>query len=513
LGLPNRLVHQHVASGFGDRCCYRDPVAGEVSYARLSRAVTAFAAQLRARGMRPGEYGLVVSDDTIEAVVAIVGLWEIGCIPVPVSPLLTDPEIGFMAADCGAALMYLGVPEPRRSILRALPGPRRWIEPVVATRALSAGRPDAPDAPDGPDAPDVAGPAPGEESPGAEVLLQYTSGSTGTPKGVRQSLGGLLAIVAGFGTAVPLQPDDVVLSTAKLTFGYGFGSSLLWTLGARAQAVLRPGPADVPAVLAAIRQYRPTVLCTVPRMYAMLADHASDPGDLGSVRLALSAGEYLPDGLARRFSTAFQVRMLDALGATEVGHIVLVRDAAAGGGACPVPSAQVSVRDEAGRELPAGEPGRLHVAGPSVALGYLHRPAEDAAVFAGGGAYTQDIVRRTADGRFAYLCRADDLLNVGGFKISPAEVEAVAGAVPGVAGCAVIGERDENGLDQIVAYVVPEPGSAAVTVRRAVAAAARGKLAAYKRPARVEIVDALPTTSTGKLARHRLRAREGAASP
>jgi acyl-coenzyme A synthetase/AMP-(fatty) acid ligase len=498
-------VHEHVARGFGDRCCYRDPVAGEVSYARLSDAVTAFAGHLAEQGMGPGEYGMVVSDDAVEAVVAIIGLWELGCVPVPVSPMLTDAEIGFMAADCGATLMYLGVPEPRRSRLRALPGPRRWIEPAAATGALLA---DGPGAADGP-----GGGGPAAEAADAEVLLQYTSGSTGTPKGVRQSLGGLLAILDGFGTAVPLRPDDVVLSTAKLSFGYGFGSSLLWTLGARAQAVLRPGPADVPAVLTAIRKHRPTVLCTVPRMYAMLADRASDRGDFGSVRLALSAGEHLPDALARRFGTSFQVPMLDALGATEVGHIVLVRDATAADGALPVPSARVSVRDESGHQVPAGELGRLHVAGPTVALGYLRRPAESAAVFADGGAYTQDIVRASADGRLTYVCRADDLLNVGGFKISPAEVEAVAGAAPGVAACAVIGERDGNGLDHIVAYVVPAAGSEPATVRRAVAAAARGQLAAYKRPARIEITDTLPTTSTGKLARYRLRATEPAGRP
>src|SRR5262249_34671990 len=155
-----------------------------------------------------------------EAVVAIIGLWEAGCVPVPVSPMLTDAEIAFIAADCGAALMFPGVPEPRRSRLRAMPGTRvraapAPATPALATQALAAGQRPAPS------------PSDAAESPGADVLLQYTSGSTGVPKGVRQSLGGLLAILDGFGTAVPLRPDDVVLSTAKLSFGYGFGSSLL----------------------------------------------------------------------------------------------------------------------------------------------------------------------------------------------------------------------------------------------------------------------------------------------
>jgi acyl-coenzyme A synthetase/AMP-(fatty) acid ligase len=174
----------------------------------------------------------------------------------------------------------------------------------------------------------------------------------------------------------------------------------------------------------------------------------------------------------------------------------------------PVPGVTATVRDEQGRVVPPDVPGRLHVKGPSVALGYLDRPEQDREVFADGGVYTGDIVSRTPEGRLEYLCRADDVLNLGGFKVAPAEIEAVVGGVPGVARCAVVAGTDAAGLAQAVAYVVPEQGGAEEEgLGRAVRAAIRERLAAYKRPAQVRFVADLPTTSTGKLARYRLRNR------
>ncbi|MFD0689935.1 class I adenylate-forming enzyme family protein [Actinomadura fibrosa] len=498
MGLVARLVGDRVAAEQGDHVALTDETVGAVTYRGLHDATRRYATRLRRGGCVLGTRGLVVSDDSAGAVLACLALWANGCVAVPVSPMLTDEEIAFIARDSAATLVHFGVPESRRRALRALIGDG----PTVFTAEQANEAFDASSARDG----EVA--AYGEEESGEqEVLLQYTSGSTGRPKGVRQSLRGLLAVIDGFGRGVPLRSGDRVLSTAKLSFGYGFGSSLLCPLAAGAHAVLLSGPVDVHTLIAALRRHRPTVLCTVPRMYALLAEHARDRSDLATLRLGLSAGEHLPDELSTRFTTRFGTRLVDALGATEAGHIVLVADEGPGRGAVAVPGVTATVRDEAGRIVPAGEPGRLHVKGPSVALGYLDRPDQEREVFADGGVYTGDIVSRTPEGRLLYLCRADDLLNLGGFKVAPAEIEAVVGGVPGVARCAVVADADEAGLARAVAYVVPGPGGAEDELGRAVRAAIRERLAAYKRPAQVRFVDELPTTSTGKLARYRLRNR------
>jgi acyl-coenzyme A synthetase/AMP-(fatty) acid ligase len=495
MGLVARLVGDRVTAGEGGWVAFTDETVGTVTYGMLHDAVRRYGARLRTRGCAPGSRGLVISDDSVTAVLACLALWANGCVPVPVSPMLTDDDIAFIAADSGATLVHLGVPDDRQRALGKLLGE---LTVLTAAQALEAFD-------DQSSRQDVLAALGEAEYPEQEVLLQYTSGSTGRPKGVRQSLGGLLAVINGFGRHVPLRPEDVVLSTAKLPFGYGFGSSLLCPLAAGAHTVLLSEPVDVYVLVTALRRYRPTVLCTVPRMYAMLAEHAPDRGDLTSVRLGLSAGEQLPAKLGRRFTARFGTRLVDAFGATEVGHIVLVADDGPDRGAVPVLGVTATVRDERGGSVPDEEPGRLHISGPSTALGYLGRPEEECKVFAHGGVYTGDIVRRTAEGRFVYLCRADDMLNLGGFKVAPTEIEAVLNSVPGVARCAVVAGTDAAGLVQAIAYVVPAESAADVHLRRAIRTAIGSGLASFKRPAHVRIVDELPTTATGKLARDKLR--------
>ncbi|MGW0578610.1 AMP-binding enzyme [Streptomyces sp. NPDC002920] len=118
-------------------------------------------------------------------------------------------------------------------------------------------------------------------------------------------------------------------------------------------------------------------------------------------------------------------------------------------------------------------------------------------------------MRRAPDGTFTHLCRADDLLNLGGYKVYPREIESVVRGADGVQDCVVVGGRDADGLEQAVAYLVAGPGFDTAVVRRTVIAAIRGGLAVYKRPARLEFLDKLPTTSTGKLAAFELRKAAG----
>ena len=482
------LVGRQLALGRGAEIGYVDP-AGAVSYVELYRAVRWYAARLAEAGIRPGASGLVVADDGVPAVVAILALWWTGAVAVPVSPMLTREEIEFIARDCRAA--YLHVDERADAVVPAS-GPTA-VPRGTAGWALPG---------------DNRVPPPASPDPSDVVLVQYTSGSTGTPKGVRHTRAGIDGILDGFGRTLALGPADTVLSTAKLSFGYGLGNSLIFPLAAGARVVLNPGPPDVYTLGAAAARHRATVLCSVPRMYAALVDRARQGAapDLGSLRLAVSAGEHLPAPLCAEFTDTFGTPLVNGLGATEVLHIVVATSGSRPGSTgTAVPGTTVSIRDDDGRVLPDGSPGRLHVAGASVAAGYLDRPEASAATFADGGAYTGDIASRDPDGEIRYVCRRDDLINVGGHKVSPFEIENVVRDLTGVAQCAVAGSRDRNGLEQAVAYVVPAPGADRDTLRRTVGRAFRAGLPAFKRPASVEVVDQLPVTSTGKLARYKLR--------
>ncbi|WP_255306222.1 AMP-binding protein [Streptomyces sp. Wb2n-11] len=506
--LIDRLVAGHVRAGRGDRASYLDPQAGEITYAGLLEAARGYAGALRVAGIPEGARGLLVADDSVATVVAVLGLWWHGCVPVVISPALTDDEVRYIADDCAAAMVHLDAASARQRALEELFATTPRFSGADVRAALATAKAGLAHLPQ------EAG-LPAAWSVGREALVQYTSGSTGMPKGVRHSAGAIAAMADGIGTVLALTPEDTVLSSARMSFGYGFGNSVLCPLAAGSRVALIRGPVDVHSLTAAMQRHRPTVLFSVPRLYAALLNSSETTAlATGSVRLCVAAGENLPGPLSERIRTAFQAELLNGLGATEVLHIVVGTPPGTGRPGTfgiPMPGITATVRAADGAPVADSHEGRLHIAGPTVALGYIGRPEAAALTFADGGAYTGDVVRRAPDGTFTHLCRVDDVLNLGGYKVVPSEIEGVLRVVEGIQDCVVVGGRDADGLEQAVAYLVARPGSDLAVVRRAVLAAIRGNLAAYKRPARLEFRDELPTTSTGKLAAFELR--KAAAQP
>jgi acyl-coenzyme A synthetase/AMP-(fatty) acid ligase len=489
----------------GGRRCGVDRRVGEVTYADMLGAVSEYAGRLQAAGVRPGCRAVVVSDDSIAAITDVLALWWHGCVPVLLHPTLRPAEIGFVVRDSEAEFAELNVAPERRAALRAelaeIDAMRRAAGRTGLLTELGPERASQPAFP----------PAGFRETD--ELLVQYTSGSTGRPRGVRHCMMALRAVLRGVGSMLALTPDDVVLSTAKLSFGYGFGNSLLLPFAAGSSSVLLDGPADSFSVAAALQEYRPTVLFSVPRLYAGLLRLAEQGRlvDVSSLRLAVTTGEHLPAELAARITEVFNVPLINGFGATEALHTVVAatvgQEKVAGPGSIgfPVPGVTATIRDDAGEPVGDEITGRLHITAASAGLGYLNRPADTARTFADGGVYTGDIALRAATGEICHVGRADDMLLLGGYKVAPAEIERVLRRVPNVADCAVVGTTDPSGLELATAYVVVRPPAHPDEVRRAVRTALRDNLAPYKRPSRVEIIDQLPTTANGKLARFRLR--------
>jgi 2-aminobenzoate-CoA ligase len=341
------------------------------------------------------------------------------------------------------------------------------------------------------------------------ALIAFTSGTTGDPKGCVHFHRDLLAVCDTFARHI-LDPsaDDVFAATPPLAFTFGLGVLVLFPLrfGASLAPVAMPRPDPL---IEAIERFGVTTLSTAPTMYRTLLRAA--PADaLSSLRACVSAGEPLPAGVSDAWFERTGVRIVDGIGSTEMLHIFIAArapDARPGSVGTPVPGYEARVVDDTGEPVAPGEVGRLAVRGPT-GCRYLEDPRQ-ADYVSGGWNYTGDAFRCDEDGYFWFEARTDDLIISAGYNISPFEVEGALLAHPAVAECAVVAAPDEQRGHVVKAYVVA--GDGAQTGDALVAELqqhVKQRIAPYKYPRRVEFLDALPRTPTGKVQRVKLRERE-----
>ncbi|EST34196.1 benzoate-CoA ligase family protein [Streptomyces roseochromogenus] len=497
-------LDRHLSAGNGDRVSLVTK-EGELTYSRLHERVCRTARVLAEARIAPGDRVVTVLPDGVDAVACVLAAMRLGAVPVPVSPMLPLDDQREVVADCGprAVVVQDAEGELARELTEHAPDVRVWSAgpgagPVTSLAEATTGATPlwTVRARDGRD----------------PALIQYTSGSTGRPKGVVHLHRGLLAFPRTFGRHLGITSEDRVLSTAKLPFGYGFGNSLLLPFSVGASAVLFAGRFEPHAVAGLVARTRPTLLFAVPTLYAALLSmpDAARRLDLSSVRLAVSAGEHLGPQLSTRLTETLGLTVVNGLGSTECLHIFLATVpgvSPAGSTGIPVPGFEAEVCDDEGRPLEQGGIGHLRVRGPSVADRYWNRPDLSAETFRDGWVHTGDTMTHDPEHGWVYLGRSDNILNVGGMKILPSEVEDAVLAVPGVGSCAVVGVPDQDDVVRIVAHVVPEDG-VGEELRGQVLAALRRTLPPFKRPHTVRLTDALPTTSTGKTARFLIRRRE-----
>jgi len=235
------------------------------------------------------------------------------------------------------------------------------------------------------------------------------------------------------------------------------------------------------------------------------------PSDaLSSVRATATAGESLPADLQRRFSDRFGHPVLDGIGSTEALHIFISNTLDAqepGTTGRPVPGYEIELRGEDDEVVDDADlPGFLHVRGPSIASGYWQRDDATAAAFLDGDwLRTGDVYTRSTTGDYTFLGRNNDMIKAGGIWVSPAEVESVLIEHPTVMEAAVVGARNDDGLEETVAFVVPASGQTVDPGQ--LESHCRDRMAAFKRPRQLHVVDTLPKTATGKIQRFQLRAQ------
>jgi benzoate-CoA ligase family protein len=504
------LLDRQVEAGRGGHLAVTGP-AGSLTYAELAQQVAELSSGLRALGIRPEERVLLVASDRPETAVTFLALLRMGAIAVPVSTMYNGVELGELLRDTRARVVVataefaavareaMGLaPEATTLVVAGEPGPPGQPGPAGDdgagvrswTGILAEGQRAGPAAPYGT----------WFDSPG---FWLYTSGTTGTPKGAMHRHGSIARVCETYAHQVlGITPEDRCYSVAKLFFAYGIGNSLFFPLSVGAAAVLDPARATPAGAAARLAGDRPSLFFAGPAFFAALLAADVPAEAFASVRLAASAGEALPAEIYRRFTSRYGVDIIDGLGSTEALHIFISNRPGAvrpGTSGTVVPGYEAQLVDDQGEPVADGQPGRLLVRGDSIATGYWCRVATTRQVFAGEWLRTGDTYVRSEDGFYTCLGRTNDMIKAGGIWVSPTEVESRIVQHASVAECAVVGHRDADGLEEVVACVVPMPGRA-VDGDELIAFCREG-LAAFKRPRQVLVLDGLPKTATGKIQR------------
>ena len=343
--------------------------------------------------------------------------------------------------------------------------------------------------------------------PRAPALILYTSGSTGRPKGAVLSHAALdAALVSWAGPVMGLTGTDCVLATLPLSHSFGINGALLAPILAGARVTIVE-PFTPPGALAAIAQHGVTVFPAVATMFRRLLDAPKlDVSELTTLRIAVSGAAPCPWDLAQEWRARTGVRILRGYGMTELFRPISyraddARDLPESIGR-PVPGVELRIVDDAGRPQPAGETGELWIRSPAVMEGYLEAPEETRAVLADGWFRTGDLATISSDGFVAIAGRKKELILRGGYSVVPAEVEAVLLTHPAVAEAAVVGEPHPDLGEEVVAFVTLRAGAPVDSA--ALIAHCRERLAGYKYPRRVTVLDALPKSATGKVLKTQL---------
>ncbi|MDP2062461.1 MAG: class I adenylate-forming enzyme family protein [Phaeovulum sp.] len=455
------------------------------SYARLEEAVRGCATGLLALGLEPGARLLLRLGNTPEFAVAFLGAIAAGLVPVPTSSQLTAPEITRLARELSPALVIAGeaialpdhpAPVLRESALRGFEA----LEPA----AYAMGGPDR------------------------LGYIIYTSGTSGRPRAVMHAHRAIWARRMMHAGWYGLGETDRLLHAGAFNWTYTLGTGLMdpWSVGATA---LIPGEGVTSDQFGhLLRRYDASIFAAVPGVYRQILKH-DERLVLPRLRHGLSAGESLSPGLRSAWKDATGTSLHEALGMSECSTFVSScpgHPAPAGTIGYPQPGRHLAVLGPDGTPVGRGEPGILavHRSDPGLFLGYLDAPEETAARYQGDWFVTGDTVTMAGDGAIAYVARSDDMMNAGGYRVSPLEVEAALMAHPAAGEVAAVELRVKPEVCVIAVFYTGSAGAEALETHAAAC------LARYKQPRIYIHLAALTKNANGKLNRGAMRRAEEA---
>jgi len=461
------------------------------TYGKLDLMVRKLARGLIESGLKKGDRVMIRAENDIDFVLAFFATVAIGCVAQPASPLLTAQEALALAEDSGAAAIFLGNPtqEERKRFSHLS------VFDSVEARRLAAECAPADYAPTAPDDP---------------AYLIFTSGSTAEPKGVLHAHRVVIGRRPMHSDWLGLGEDDIVLHAGNINWTYTLGVGVLdpWACGATGS--LYTGVRDPTVWLKLIEVTRTTIFAAVPGVYRQILKYG-DPSafDLSSLRHGVSAGEALSPDLLANWHDATGTWIYEALGMSEISTYISSRPGEPirpGSPGRPQNGRRIAILPVDGGTTPLTPDSvgllAVHRSDPGLMLGYLNRPAEQAAAFRGDWFIGGDLAKFDDDGWVWHQGRNDDIMNAFGYRVSPLEVEKVLAANPDVADVAVAERKVAEDVSVIAAFVVPRPERA--LDEAAVLAYCARYLAAYKCPRKAVFVREIARTANGKVSRKTL---------
>jgi long-chain acyl-CoA synthetase len=515
---------------FADRDAYVC-MGKSITYAELDRLSAAFAAYLQTSiGLAPGSRVAFMMPNVLQYPVAMFGALRAGYAVVNCNPLYTPRELEHQLNDSGAEVIVvlenfastlqqvLARTAVRHVLLTALgdmlPAPRRWLVNVVVrhvrkmvpayslpgalrfNEALNLGR--------------------GHALNAVHVVhediafLQYTGGTTGIAKGAMLTHRNVVANLMQADAWIRpfLHGPQIVITALPLYHIFALTANCLVFLKLGATNVLIVNPRDISGFVKELSRYRFTVITGVNTLFNALLNHPDfSKLDFSALHISLGGGMAVQRAVAERWQKTTGQPLIEAYGLTETSPAVCINlpDEKEFSGAIglPLPSTDVSIRNDEGIELPMGEAGELCVRGPQVMKGYYRRQEETASVMTPDGFLrTGDIATIDERGFVRIVDRKKDMILVSGFNVYPNEIEDVLVRCPGVVECCAIGVPDERSGEVVKVFVVSRDDS---LTKEAVIEHCRAELTAYKVPRQVEFRNELPKTNVGKILRRALK--------
>ncbi|UGT67761.1 long-chain fatty acid--CoA ligase [Nocardia gipuzkoensis] len=462
-----------------------------LSYVELDDLSSRVAGWLHQRGIAPGDRVALLVPNVLAFPVLYYGILRAGAVVVPMNPLLKSREAAYHLADAGAMLVFAWHTALSEVVEAAS---------EVGAEVLAIADDTLHDMAEWPTSPQIE--ARGDHEP---AVILYTSGTTGKPKGAQLTHANLRKNAEVTASEIlHLQSNDVIMGCLALFHSFGQTCGLNAAVSAGACLTLIPR-FDPIAVLEIIERDRVTVLEGVPTMYVAILSAGPHVADTSSLRTCISGGAAMPVEVLRGFAEAFGVQILEGYGLSETSPVATfnrLEKQKPGSIGYGIDGVELALLDPEGRPVAPGSVGELVIRGHNVMRGYWNRPQATAEAMRGGWFHTGDLAKQDEDGFFYIVDRIKDLIIRGGYNISPREIEEVFYEHPDVLEAAVLGFPHPSHGEEIAAAVALRDGASATveSLREFI----KERVAAYKYPRVIWLVESLPKGPSGKILKRQL---------